>query len=960
MKNRFLCIVTLLVLIAGTDLCAKILQQSRLTGKVVMANGQSPVANAKISLDGQKFVNSNNQGEFGMPSSNTTNRPKEVYVKKLGYELANWEFENGRLTIYLRPATIKTINGILTTGYDKPLPHQMLVLSTSDNEFTAYTNDEGKFVLKIPYEVAFTGANKFIVDNTSIAIDKFEEDKEAAQIHVTLSKVSLSGSTKTSLVRVKYKNDAPVKNMIVSINGTTYITDKKGEFRSEKVQSKTVDWDFEGIEPISIDTNYQTENITVILNELLKQPTQTVKSDEAGETTMDSTQIAHLFQLNVSEEVTRLLEFYNQQSKEIEKRNEGITRITDSLTFFTAFDEVSKREFLKQLDELNRSIEVTSNDFEQIKASSLTLIKRLRSLLLKQEEIIQEIEEEKAAQEAKFKQNVMLFIYFFGIASSLLLIAIFIAKRLNAQKKVIEKMKDQLSEAQLIAKIGSMTYFLKKEKPVFSEHFFEILGINDERRINKIIRNSNQYISPELLEKNDVHKVEQAIQDAMFDEKPVNLEVKTIADHKRELYVDLRARIEQDKNGNPIAISSTLQDITGKKEKELELIAANKEAEEANKAKEQFLSTMSHEIRTPLNAIIGLTDQLIKNKPAKHQMTNLKTLQFSGEHLLTLVNDILDYSKIQAGKIKLEEVNFNLRNSVFGVINSMELMSKEKGVSLNGDIDPKIPEKVVGDKLRLNQILTNLINNGIKFTDEGSVTMEVKLLSEKKRDIKIHFNVKDTGRGIAKHRMEKIFEGFEQEDASISRKYGGTGLGLSISKQLVKLLGGKLKVTSELGKGSNFYFDAVFKKSGDEMKDQVGKRDENSKDLKDIKLLCVEDNEVNQLVISQYLESWKIKATYAYDGRQAIEHFSKNNFDVILMDIRLPDMNGFEVIRQFQKERPDDGTPVIALTAEINEGFLNTFRESKMVDYLNKPFKEEDLRGIILKYGTNPSKRSKK
>ncbi len=949
----------LLLVFTFTGLFYKVsaFQQPTITGKVVMVNSSVPMNNVKVSIGGTNESISNEEGSFIIHSGEADKRPDKVSAVKRGFEIANWEFENGNLTIFMRKATFRTLNGTMQTKDGLPASERTISLIDGNKKHDFKTDIQGHFETTIPYSTNISKLSIFKSGNSNLKIKSIEENKDVAYVYINLELGY--DKAKTILVKVLYGKDRPARNMIVSINKTSYITGNDGTFRAESFDTQTASWDLEGQTPLKIESPQKGNIINIYLPDGSENhESQTSGLPSVNDTThiaMDSSEIARMFRMSVSEEVNKLLEFYNDQSREIEKRNNNINHITDSLSLFTKFDEASNTEFLTQLEELNRSIEITSNDFSEIKENSLTLIKRLRAIMLEQEEIIQEIEVEKAEQEKRFKRNLMLVISFFGIAACLLIIAIFIAKRLNVQKKVIESIKNQLSEAQALAKIGSMTYDIKKKQAVFSEYFFDILRIKDENRIRKIKRSSAHIINPELLDGEELERVDKAFHRCIDENKPISMEIHVNSD-KRKIYVELKSKLEFDDAGNPVAVSSTFQDISEKKEREILLLHANKEAAEANKVKEQFLSTMSHEIRTPLNAIIGLTDQLIKNDPGKHQIKNLNTLQFSGEHLLTLVNDILDYNKIQAGKIELEQAEFNLRESLEGVLNSMSLMANDKGIKLNLEIDKALPEFLRGDKFRLNQVLTNLISNGIKFTEKGSVGLSVGLKKEYGKNIVLLFSITDTGIGIANHRMEKIFEGFEQEDASIARKYGGTGLGLAISKQLVSLLGGDLKVNSELKKGSEFYFTITFEKCDQEIASKLLKVDQSQieRDLKGIKILCVDDNEVNQLVISQYFNSWKINATYADSGNEAIEAYHKDVFDLVFLDIRLPDMNGYEVAEEFIKIRPEQNTPIVALTAEINEQLKNKIHNGSMISYLSKPFTEKDLKRIISMYALNP------
>ena len=456
-----------------------------------------------------------------------------------------------------------------------------------------------------------------------------------------------------------------------------------------------------------------------------------------------------------------------------------------------------------------------------------------------------------------------------------------------------------------------------------------------------------------MLEQDELAKVNQAFEKSLDTKEPIFMELKVRSDEDKELFVDLRSKIEENGTGKPVAISSTVQDVTEKKERELQLIEAKTIAEKANQDKEDFLSTMSHEIRTPLNGIIGLTDHLIGSKPPKQMVENLKTLKFSADHLLSLVNDVLDYNKIQAGKMVFAESSFDLKDNVSNTVKAMSLIALRKGISLSVDFQETIPHVVNGDKVRLNQVLANLINNAIKFTDKGSVVLEVKKTEEDDKIVNVCFNVKDTGIGIENSKLEKIFENFEQEDISTSNKYGGTGLGLAISRQLVKLFGGELSVKSSLGEGSEFFFTIPFKKiKGKNNKiDQVDTAHFKVEEFSKLKILCVEDNEVNQLVISQYFENWKINYSFAATGDEALEKFRKEAFDIVFMDINLPDQKGDKVVMKMKKEFPDTICAFVALTAESSDSLQDVLSKSGITGYLNKPFSNDELKSIIGKYG---------
>ncbi|MDN5204830.1 ATP-binding protein [Fulvivirgaceae bacterium BMA10] len=397
------------------------------------------------------------------------------------------------------------------------------------------------------------------------------------------------------------------------------------------------------------------------------------------------------------------------------------------------------------------------------------------------------------------------------------------------------------------------------------------------------------------------------------------------------------------------------EDITIRKIQEEELRIAKEKAIKASEAKAEFLSIMSHEIRTPLNAIIGMSQLLIGESPQEDQMENLSVLKFSADNLLVLINDILDYSKIEAGKIALEEAPFSLKNLVTGIRQSLLLKTKEKNIQFKVSYDIDVPEMLVGDQVRLGQILTNLISNAIKFTNEGHVKLDVALQEEHDDSISIYFSVEDTGIGIHKDRLEHIFQSFSQAEADIVRKYGGTGLGLSIIKGLLELFNSRIEVESELGKGSKFYFTLKFKKCDESFTDTVivnqFKFDENLKFDK-MDLLLVEDNEVNQLIASKFLNKWNISVDFAENGEIALEKVKKKDYDLVLMDLHMPVMDGYQAtaaIRGLNHNKYQQ-LPIIALSASASLSEKNKAFAMGMNDYVPKPFNPSDLYKKINKY----------
>lgn len=520
----------------------------------------------------------------------------------------------------------------------------------------------------------------------------------------------------------------------------------------------------------------------------------------------------------------------------------------------------------------------------------------------------------------------------------------------------LKDVSDRLKLATQAAKIGIWEYDLQNDQLVWDDIMYELYGITKET-FSGVYEAWRNGVHPDDMERGDLE-----VTRAISGEKKFDTEFRVVWPDKSVHHIRAQALVERDTKGEPIRMVGTNWDITADKNykqalhetTELAKIAKH-EAEASAKAKENFLSTMSHEIRTPLNAILGVANLLLMEDMKEEHLEHLRLLKFSGENLLTLVNDILDYSKIDAGKIEFEQINFNLRMLLEHIQKSMLLKIDEKDLSLELNYDKKLPDVFVGDSVRVSQIINNLVGNAIKFTEKGKISIDVSVAEIDDEAARIHFEIADTGIGIELENQGMIFENFSQASGDTTRKFGGTGLGLAITKKLLEYMGSEIHLASELGQGSVFSFDLSLP-LGIEQTDPKSKN--RGTDIyesladRNIKILVAEDNRANQIVLEKFLEKWGVRVEFVENGIRALSKLKTQQFDMILMDLQMPEMDGYQATKEIRKNKTEyaKNVPIIALTASALLDVRKKVKELGMTDYITKPFDPGELHRKILKY----------
>ncbi|MGB3512006.1 MAG: PAS domain S-box protein, partial [Microcoleaceae cyanobacterium] len=523
-------------------------------------------------------------------------------------------------------------------------------------------------------------------------------------------------------------------------------------------------------------------------------------------------------------------------------------------------------------------------------------------------------------------------------------------------EETLRKSEAHLKTAQQIGKLGSWELDVNSATVTWSEEIYHIFGLSPE------VGNLTYAVILQLIHPDDRNALDSVIQTAITTNLPYDIECRVNRPDKTLAYISARSIPLCNIPDKVTHIIGTVQDITQSKLAEQQLKEAKETAESANRAKSEFLALMSHEIRTPMNGVLGLTHLVLQTDLTLQQRDYLTKIESSGQSLLEIINDILDFSKIEAKKMELESIIFKLDEILNQINNILALKAAQKGLEFVFQVGDDVPPYLMGDSLRLTQVLVNLANNAVKFTETGCVKIVVELLSCTEETVRLKFLVQDTGIGISSSEMEKLFKSFTQVDAATTRKYGGTGLGLTISQGLVKLMGGSIRVESEVDRGSTFYFELemsyLWEDAGSygysvpvDIRENKSLALEQLQEIQGAKILLVEDNPINQQIALELLQRVGLNVDKANNGQEAIAKVNENYYDLILMDIRMPGMDGLEAtycIRGLAQEGNAETqwfatVPIIAMTANAMDTDRAKSSAAGMNEHLSKPVNPQEL-----------------
>ncbi|MCM4154660.1 ATP-binding protein [Gramella sp. AN32] len=496
-------------------------------------------------------------------------------------------------------------------------------------------------------------------------------------------------------------------------------------------------------------------------------------------------------------------------------------------------------------------------------------------------------------------------------------------------KNIVDNVKGVIFETDLE---GNFTYLNKAWHKYVGVSVQDTLGKNYKEFLNGKDQKLNEKLEKYLQKKQSYFKT-------IF---------KYQTEKEKSIWVELKFVLVTDSTDWKTGYIGTMIDVTNLKEAEIGL-------KKASAAKDNFLSTMSHEIRTPLNAVTGLANILLMEEYLPSQLENLKALKYSGEHLLGLINDLLDFHKIQSGEVELIENDINLTQLLKDIKSHFKLKADKKNLNFQVLVEEDVPLNIKGDKLKLTQILNNLLSNALKFTEEGSIILRVSKLAIEKNKVRLEFKITDTGIGISKVRQRSIFKSFIQENQNTSLKYGGTGLGLAISKKLLNLQGSDLNVESEPGKGASFSFKIKYKVSNElDSYNPAAIRSEPDYKPLYLDVLIAEDNKINVLILTRFFAKWEVSYKVAGNGEEVLEIYKDSDFDLILMDIQMPILDGYKTTNSI-RNLPDSNKaeiPIIALTAFAQTDIKEKTESYKMNGFLGKPFNPLELYNILKSYTT--------